>query len=117
MLAGGAVLSAAIGAVIDAAIVVGVTAASALIGGVQRVVTDRAVAGLLERSSTRARVLRDGVPTTVTADDVVVGDVVELGPDDVVPADCRVLRADALELDESSLTGESLPVTKNPGSR
>ncbi|MCD2195907.1 cation-translocating P-type ATPase [Actinomycetospora endophytica] len=114
VLAGGAVLSAAIGAVVDAAIVVGVTAASALIGGVQRVVTDRAVAGLLERSSTRARVLRDGVPTTVTADDVVVGDVVELGPDDVVPADCRVLRADALELDESSLTGESLPVPKNP---
>ena len=114
MLAGGAVLSAAIGAVVDAAIVVGVTAASALIGGVQRVVTDRAVAGLLERSSTRARVLRDGVPTTVTADDVVVGDVVELGPDDVVPADCRVLRADALELDESSLTGESLPVPKTP---
>ncbi|WP_018331398.1 cation-translocating P-type ATPase [Actinomycetospora chiangmaiensis] len=112
VLAGGAVLSAAIGAIADAAIVVGVTAASALIGGVQRVVTDRAVAGLLERSSTRARVLRDGVPTTVTAEDVVVGDVVELGPDDVVPADCRVLRADALELDESSLTGESLPVTK-----
>ena len=114
VLAGGAVLSAAIGAVVDAAIVVGVTAASALIGGVQRVVTDRAVAGLLERSSTRTRVLRDGVPTTVTADDVVVGDVVELGPDDVVPADCRVLRADALELDESSLTGESLPVPKTP---
>ncbi|WP_433803254.1 HAD-IC family P-type ATPase [Actinomycetospora sp. CA-084318] len=112
VLAGGAVLSAAIGAIADAAIVVGVTAASALIGGVQRVVTDRAVAGLLERSSTRTRVLRDGVPTTVTADDVVVGDVVELGPDDVVPADCRVLRADALELDESSLTGESLPVPK-----
>ncbi|MFC5064689.1 cation-translocating P-type ATPase [Actinomycetospora atypica] len=112
VLAGGAVLSAAIGAVADAAIVVGVTAASALIGGVQRVVTDRAVAGLLERSSTRARVLRDGQPTAVTADDVVVGDIVELGPDDVVPADCRVLRADALELDESSLTGESLPVTK-----
>ncbi|NMO92363.1 cation-translocating P-type ATPase [Actinomycetospora sp. TBRC 11914] len=114
VLAGGAVLSAAIGAVADAAIVVGVTAASALIGGVQRVWTDRAVAGLLERSSTRARVLRDGVPTTVTADDVVVGDVVELGPDDVVPADCRVLRADGLELDESSLTGESLPVPKAP---
>ncbi|MDL5158815.1 cation-translocating P-type ATPase [Actinomycetospora termitidis] len=112
VLAGGAVLSAAIGAIADASIVVGVTAFSALIGGVQRVWTDRAVAGLLERSSTRARVLRDGVPTTVTADDVVVGDVVELGPDDVVPADCRVLSADALELDESSLTGESLPVPK-----
>ena len=112
VLAGGAVLSAAIGAVVDAAIVVGVTAASALLGGVQRVVTDRAVAGLLERSAVRARVLRDGLPGTVSADEIVVGDVIDLGPDDVVPADCRVLRADALEVDESSLTGESLPVAK-----
>ena len=55
------------------------------IGGVQRVVTDRAVAGLLERSSTRARVLRDGAATGLGADEVVVGDVIELGPDDVVP--------------------------------
>ncbi len=114
VLAGGAVLSAAIGAVVDAAIVLGVTAASALLGGVQRVVTDRAVAGLLERSSTRARVLRDGAATGLGADEVVVGDVIELGPDDVVPADCRVLRSDALEVDESSLTGESLPVVKSP---
>ncbi|PVZ05301.1 cation-translocating P-type ATPase [Actinomycetospora cinnamomea] len=114
VLAGGAVLSAAIGAVVDAAIVVGVTAASALIGGVQRVLTDRAVAGLLERSALRARVLRDGAPRGLGADEVVVGDVIELGPDDVVPADCRVLDADALEVDESSLTGESLPVPKSP---
>jgi cation-transporting P-type ATPase I len=114
VLAGGAVLSAAIGAVIDAAIVVGVTAFSALIGGVQQVVTDRAVAGLLERSSIRARVLRDGSPRAVGADEVVVGDVIDLGPDDVVPADCRVLASDALEVDESSLTGESLPVLKTP---
>ncbi|MDF2976541.1 MAG: ATPase, P-type (transporting), superfamily, subfamily [Actinomycetospora sp.] len=114
VLAGGAVLSAAIGAVVDAAIVVGVTAFSALIGGVQQVVTDRAVAGLLERSSIRARVLRDGSPRGVGADEVVVGDVIDLGPDDVVPADCRVLSSDALEVDESSLTGESLPVVKTP---
>ncbi len=114
VLAGGAVLSAAIGAVVDAAIVVGVTAFSALIGGVQQVVTDRAVAGLLERSSIRARVLRDGSPRAVGADEVVVGDVIDLGPDDVVPADCRVLSSDALEVDESSLTGESLPVLKTP---
>ena len=67
VLAGGAVLSAAIGAVVDAAIVVGVTAFSALIGGVQRVATDRAVAGLLERSSIRARVVRDGQPRAASA--------------------------------------------------
>lgn len=114
VLAGGAVLSAAIGAVVDAAIVVGVTAFSALIGGVQRVATDRAVAGLLERSSIRARVVRDGTSRGVGADEVVVGDIIDLGPDDVVPADCRVLDSDGLEIDESSLTGESLPVPKSP---
>ncbi|MDD7967269.1 cation-translocating P-type ATPase [Actinomycetospora lemnae] len=114
VLAGGAVLSAAIGAIVDAAIVVGVTAFSALIGGVQQVVTERAVAGLLERSAVRARVVRDGTARGVGADEVVVGDVIELSPDDVVPADCRVLESDALELDESSLTGESLPVPKSP---
>lgn len=114
VLAGGAVLSAAIGVVVDAAIVVGVTAFSALLGGVQQVVTERAVADLLERSAIRARVLRDGSTRRVGADEVVVGDVIELGPDDVVPADCRVLHADALEVDESSLTGESLPVLKTP---
>lgn len=114
VLAGGAVLSAAIGAVVDAAIVVGVTAFSALIGGVQQVATDRAVAGLLERSSIRTRVLRDGTARSIAADEVVVGDVIELGPDDVVPADGRVIESDALEMDESSLTGESLPVLKTP---
>ncbi|WP_285658812.1 cation-transporting P-type ATPase [Actinomycetospora sp. NBRC 106375] len=114
VLAGGAVLSAAIGAVVDAAIVVGVTAFSALIGGVQQVATERAVSGLLERSAIRTRVLRDGHTRGVGADEVVVGDIIELGPDDVVPADCRVLRSDALEVDESSLTGESLPVVKTP---
>ncbi|MDD7939879.1 cation-transporting P-type ATPase [Actinomycetospora lutea] len=114
VLAGGAVLSAAIGAVVDAAIVVGVTAFSALIGGVQQVATDRAVAGLLERSSIRTRVQRDGHARGIAADEVVVGDVIELGPDDVVPADCRVIESDALEMDESSLTGESLPVLKTP---
>ena len=114
VLAGGAVLSAAIGAVVDAAIVVGVTAFSALIGGVQQVATDRAVAGLLERSSIRTRVVRDGHSRGIGADEVVVGDIIELGPDDVVPADCRVISSDALEMDESSLTGESLPVLKTP---
>ena len=80
----------------------------------QRVATDRAVAGLLERSSIRARVVRDGTSRGVGADEVVVGDIIDLGPDDVVPADCRVLDSDGLEIDESSLTGESLPVPKSP---
>jgi cation-transporting ATPase I len=113
ILAGGAALSAAIGAVTDATIVVGVSALSALVGAVQRVATDRAVGGLLDQSAVTARVLRAGAEHRLRADELVAGDVLLLDADDVVPADCRLVDARAMEVDESSLTGESLPVRKS----
>jgi cation-transporting ATPase I len=112
ILAGGAALSASIGAVTDAVIVTGVGALSALIGGVQRVWTDRSMAQLFETSAVTARVLRDGREQTVPATRLVAGDIVVLGAGDVVPADCRLLEARSLQVDESSLTGESFPVDK-----
>jgi calcium-translocating P-type ATPase len=112
ILAGGAVLSASLGSMVDAGLVAGVGALSALIGGAQRLHTDRAVAQLLAGSAVTARVLRDGRPVSRPAEQLVTGDVVELRSGDVVPADCRVLTALGLQLDESALTGESFPVTK-----
>lgn len=112
ILAGGAALSASIGAVVDAGIIVGVTALSGLLGATQRLITGHAVAGLLARSTSSAKVLRDGRRVTLPASDLVVGDVIVVEPGDVVPADCRILDAHALEVDESSLTGESMPVAK-----
>lgn len=112
ILAGGAALSASIGAAADAAIVAGVGAVSALMGGAQRVYTERSMARLLRASAVTARVLRDGRERTVPATRLVVGDIVLLGAGDVVPADCRLLDARALQIDESSITGESLPVDK-----
>lgn len=114
ILAGGAALSAAIGSVIDAGLVVGLSTLSALVGGVQRSSTDRAVAELLAASATTARVRRDGTETVLPADELVPGDVVLLGAGDVVPADCRMLDGSAVEADESALTGESFPVVKRP---
>ncbi|MEU4449168.1 cation-transporting P-type ATPase [Actinosynnema sp. NPDC050801] len=114
VLAGGAAVSAAVGSPVDAALVAGVVGVSALIGSVQQVVTDRALATLLGRSAVRATVVRDGRDREVTADELVRGDVVRLAAGDVVPADCRLLAGDGLEADESSVTGESLPVTKDP---
>jgi cation-transporting ATPase I len=112
ILAAGAVLSASLGSVVDAGLVAGVSALSALIGGAQRLHTDRAMAALLAHSAVTARVLRDGVAVRRSAQQLVAGDVVELRSGDVVPADCRVLTAVGLQVDESALTGESFPVTK-----
>ncbi len=63
------------------------------------------------------RVLVGGEPIEVAAELVVVGDVVELDAGDNVPGDCRLIDALALEVDESTLTGESLPVAKRPSRR
>ncbi|MFF0157910.1 HAD-IC family P-type ATPase [Streptomyces sp. NPDC005263] len=113
ILGAGAALSAAVGAVLDAALIVGVTALSGLIGGFQRHSTDQAVARLRRESSVMARAVRDGAETTVPAEELVVGDVVALTTGDVVPADCRLLEAHHFEADESALTGESMPVAKD----
>jgi cation-transporting ATPase E len=62
-----------------------------------------------------ATVVRDGTRTPVPVDDIVLGDVVELTPGGQVVADGAVVAADALEVDESLLTGESVPEAKGPG--
>ncbi|WP_422734516.1 HAD-IC family P-type ATPase [Micromonospora sp. WMMD558] len=112
VLAAGAVLSASFGSLVDAALVGGVLGGSALVGAVHERNTERSLAELLSRSAVTARVRRDGTDRVVPADELVPGDVIVLEPGDAVPADCRVLEAVGLEADESSLTGESLPVSK-----
>ncbi|MGC4808366.1 HAD-IC family P-type ATPase [Micromonospora sp. DT233] len=112
VLAAGAVLSASFGSLVDAALVGGIVGGSALVGAVHQRNTDRSLADLLSRSAVTARTRRDGAERMVAAEDLVCGDVVVLGPGDAVPADCRVLSSAGLEADESSLTGESLPVGK-----
>ncbi|WP_428956680.1 HAD-IC family P-type ATPase [Streptomyces sp. cg35] len=113
VLVGGAAVSASVGAVLDAAMIMAVTAASGLIGGAQRYRADRAAARLYHRSVIPARAVRDGAEQEIPAQRLVVGDVVSLHAGDVVPADCRLLTADGAEADESALTGESLPVAKS----
>ncbi|WP_246195650.1 cation-translocating P-type ATPase [Halopolyspora algeriensis] len=111
-LVGGATLSAGIGAVTDAAVIGAVLGMNALIGAVQRLRADRALGKLLEASTIPVALRRDGRQVSVVENELVPGDVVELVSGDSVPADCRLLHADGLEVDESSLTGESQLVTK-----
>ncbi|WP_326561889.1 HAD-IC family P-type ATPase [Micromonospora sp. NBC_01796] len=113
VLVAGAGLSAAVGSVVDAALVGGVVGLSALVGAIHQINTEKSLSELLSRSAVTARVRRDGAERVVAANDLVTGDIVLVGPGDAIPADCRVLEAAGLEADESSLTGESLPVTKD----
>lgn len=78
--------------------------------------TERALTKLRDLSSPRALVIRDGIEQRIAGRDVVVGDVLLLREGDRVPADGQVIEATALSVDESILTGESLPVEKSPGS-
>ncbi|MDR7304122.1 cation-translocating P-type ATPase [Haloactinomyces albus] len=111
-LAGGAALSAGIGAITDAAVIGAVLGMNALIGGVQRLKADRALGELLQASTIPVALRRNGTQADVAADELVPGDVVDLVSGDSVPADCRLLEAEGIEVDESSLTGESQLVTK-----
>lgn len=106
-------LSAAIGSTVDAILIGGVLGVNALIGAVQRLGADRAVRRLTERVAVPVRLLRGGERIKVPIDELVPGDIIELRAGDAVPADCRLIEADGLELDEASLTGESLPVPKS----
>jgi cation-transporting ATPase I len=113
LLAAGAGLSAVVGSVDDAALVAGVVVLNALVGGVQKFHTERAVAKLEESERRTARTRRAGGLSDVDARALVRGDIVVLEAGDVVPADCRVIEAVSLEVDASSFTGESLPVPKS----
>ncbi|MFC3848957.1 HAD-IC family P-type ATPase [Corynebacterium hansenii] len=97
---------------IDTAVILLVVVVNALIGFIQEGQAEKALEGLRTMLTASARVLRDGSPVTVPADELVAGDVVLLGPGDRVPADLRLLRTSDLRVDESPLTGESEPVTK-----
>lgn len=112
ILSAGAALSAMVGSVVDAGLIGGALGMNAAIGGIQGYRTERAVLALERREERPTRVLRGGDELSVPDGQLVEGDIVLLEAGDVVPADCRILAATSLEVDESSLTGESQPVQK-----
>ncbi|KPC85657.1 ATPase [Streptomyces sp. NRRL WC-3753] len=124
VLAVGSAASAILGSVVDALLVVGALDLNALVGGFQRLRAERALSGLLAEQKQKARVTEEQLggdgeefaeqrePWIVDAAKLHPGHVIELKADDVVPADARLLWEDGLEVDESALTGESLPVDK-----
>jgi cation-transporting P-type ATPase I len=128
ILAVGAAASAIVGSNVDALLVAGVMTVNAITGGAQRLRAEAAAAELFaEQDQMVRRVVVPAVATTrrrleaaqhatrtatVSAKSLKPGDVIDLAAPEVVPADARILVAEDLEVDESLLTGESLPVDK-----
>jgi Ca2+-transporting ATPase len=107
------VLSAGMGEEVDA-IVIGVIVLFAVgLGFVQEYRAERAIDALRKMAAPMATVLRGGVEVDVLSSHVVAGDLVLLVAGNRVPADLRLLEAVNLQLEEATLTGESLPVSKN----
>ncbi|HVA32471.1 MAG TPA: cation-transporting P-type ATPase, partial [Gaiellaceae bacterium] len=107
-----AAISIAIGDIIEGAAIGSIVVVNGLLGFWQEAGAERAIRALSEAFTRSALVVRDGVERTVAAEDVVAGDVLVLGEGDRVAADARLVAGRALEVDESALTGESLPVAK-----
>ena len=109
---GAALVSAAIGEQLEAAAIAAIVVLNAVLGFVQEAGAERAVLALRDTVQRTAAVVRDGQEAVVPVEDVVPGDLVVLREGDRVPADARLVAAERLELDESALTGESVPVIK-----
>ncbi|MEM9451243.1 MAG: cation-transporting P-type ATPase [Cyanobacteria bacterium P01_E01_bin.6] len=107
------VVKAFLGSWTNACVIWGVTVINAVIGYVQEAKAEGAIASLAKAVTTEATVLRDGQMLQIPSQDLVPGDMVFLGSGDKVPADLRLLKIRNLQVDESALTGESVPVDKS----
>ncbi|WP_281352662.1 HAD-IC family P-type ATPase [Skermanella pratensis] len=108
-----AAMSAALGELVDAAVIVGVVVINALIGFIQEGKAEQALDAIRDMLSPNAAVIRDGRRRTIPAEELVPGDLVQLASGDKVPADLRLIAARNLQIQESALTGESVPVSKS----
>ncbi len=111
-----AVLSGIMGDITDTIIILIIVVLNAVIGFVQEYRSEKAMEALKKMTVTQTQVLRDGQSTVISSTMIVPGDVIMLEAGNVVPADIRLMEAHSLRVDESSLTGESVPVDKNSAS-
>ena len=112
ILIGAAIVSAAVGEWNTAILLIALTLLNAVVGLRQEGKAESAMNALKSMMKVTARVRRGGTEVAIPAEEVVVGDVVLLAAGDEVPADGRIIAATALQIDESALTGESVPAQK-----
>jgi Ca2+-transporting ATPase len=113
VLLGATVITIAIGEYIDAIIILSVVILNAVIGVVQEHKAEKAIEALQKMTTPKALVRRDGELKELNSEDIVPGDIVILDAGRYVPADIRLLESVNLQIEESALTGESVPSYKN----
>lgn len=114
LLVGSSVLALGLGEVADGVAILTIVVLNGLIGFFQEYRAEKAVLALRAMTAPRARVLRDAHAQMIAAGEVVPGDVLLLEAGDLVAADAQLVEAHGLTVNESALTGESVPVEKDP---
>lgn len=107
------VVSAVVGEVIDSAIIIAIVLINTALSLYQEGKAEAAIEALQKMSSPKAKIVRDGKRVEIDSTELVPGDYVILETGDIVPADLRLVDSANLKIDESSLTGESVPVEKD----
>jgi len=115
MIEGAVILSGVVKHWMDFCIILFLLCSNAVVGFWEERQAGNAIAALKATLATMARAKRDGKWTTPKASELVPGDVIRLRLGDIVPADARLLEGDPVEVDQSALTGESLPATRKSG--
>jgi Ca2+-transporting ATPase len=113
LLVGSAALSVVTGGLADAAAILGIVALNAAIGYASESRSEQTIHAFSQLAEPRATVIRDATRLSIETEAIVPGDIVVLTRGNMVPADARVIDARDLFLDESALTGESAPVSKD----
>lgn len=106
------VISILIGHIVDAMVILIIIILNSIFGFMQEYKAEKAIQALKKLASPVAKVLRGGAVKEIPARNLVPGDIIILSEGDKVPADARVIESISLKIDESSLTGESVPVSK-----
>ncbi|MGA7913433.1 MAG: cation-transporting P-type ATPase [Candidatus Dormiibacterota bacterium] len=114
LLAGAGVLTIVTGDFVDGAIILGLITLNVSLSIIQEYRAEKALEALRALLPIQCTVVRDGKDVTALASELVPGDLVYIRTGDLIPADLRILEADSLDINQATLTGESVPQTKTP---
>ncbi len=109
-----ALISGFLGDVIDTFVILAIVILNAIVGFIQEYRADKAIEALKKMAASDVRVLRSGQTSNIPASELVPGDVIQLEAGNSIPADIRFFETHQVKVDESTLTGESYNVEKNP---